>query len=289
MAIFGFNFDKAGKGINKGNGEKNILFTYLESFKRNFWNLLQVNILYVISSIPMILILFLLFSMFIYPNIAPLISEYMAGAAESLKYGDGTYIGIFMVIFISGILLMLGSGPASAALSYALRNYQREEHVWVWADFKAKFKENFKQAIIVAAIDVIALPAVMIALSFYASLYKSSGSALWLVIIAAVIVVCAVYSLMHVYIYQFMVTFDNKLSVIYKNSLILTVAKLPQNLLLTAFYLVLTYYIFTSVHPILSAVLMVAGWYTVVKYPMEFYAARTIKNIIDLTTKGTEN
>ena len=122
MAIFKFNYNKEGKGIEKNAPEKNIFFTYFESFTRNFWSLIKTNFLYIVSSIPMILILAVIFTGFIYPNIQPKLTEYIAnsGAADTAQT-EATYLGVYLMVFVTEILLLIGSGPASASLAYAAK------------------------------------------------------------------------------------------------------------------------------------------------------------------------
>ena len=281
MAIFKFNYDKEGKGIDKNAPEKNIFYTYFESFIRNFWNLIKVNFIYVAASIPMLLILGAIFAGFVYPNISGQVTEYIAksGIAEPTQ-AEATYIGVFMSLFVTELLLIIGSGPASAYFAYAAKCMATEEHVWIWSDFKNKFKENFKQSMIVSIIDIVVVTLLIFSTFFYTSAYAGTGNILFFVMRTLLFVVAILYCFMHGYIYQFMVTFENKLSVIYKNAFIMAVAKLPQNLFCTAVSVLFTYFVFTVLNPVFSIILLFVIWYALMRYPMEFCAARSIKKLI---------
>lgn len=288
MAIFKFNYNKEGKGIEKNAPEKNIFFTYFESFTRNFWSLIKTNFLYIVSSIPMILILAVIFTGFIYPNIQPKLTEYIAnsGAADTAQT-EATYLGVYLMVFVTEILLLIGSGPASASLAYAAKCMTNEEHVWIWSDFKGKFIENFKQSIIVSIVDIVVLICIMYSMFFYSSAYSSTGKPVFFVMYSILIIFSLLFCFMHMYLYQFIVTFENKLWVIYKNAFLLAIAKLPQNLFLTAISVLFTYFLFTVLAPGFAAILTLVFWYVTMRYPTEFYAARTIKKIIDNNSEKT--
>lgn len=289
MSVFKFNYNKEGKGIEKDAPEKNIFYTFFESFIRNFWNLIKVNFLYVATSVPMLLIAAFLFAGLVYPNMGEALSNLAASSgAEDTLQTEALYVGAFMMVFASEVLLLIGSGPSSAYFSYATKCMTNEEHVWLWGDFKKQFKENFKQATAVAVIDVIVLVSAIVALVFYSGMYGATGNAVYFALRTVMIVVSLLYCMMHGYIYQFMVTFENKLSVIYKNAFIMAIAKLPQNLLLLAVQVVPTYLLFTIINPFPAALLLLVIWYALLRYPMEFYAARSIKKIIKEKSKGNE-
>lgn len=291
MSIFGFS-TKEGKGIEKNAPEKNIFYTYFESFIRNFWNLVKINILYIISSIPMILILAAFFAGIIYPNIQPKLAEYIANSGiEEVTQAEATYTGVFMMLFVTEILLLVGSGPASASIAYAAKCMTNEEHVWLWSDFRKKFAENFKQSMIIVFVDITAIVLVIYAMFFYTSAYSDTGNKIYFVLYVAVMIFTLLYCFMHGYIYQFIVTFENKLTAAYKNAFIMAMAKLPQNLLLTALSVLFTYFVFTVTNPVISLLLLLTAWYMIMRYPMEFYAARTIRKLIvsKQSEEGHEN
>lgn len=291
MSIFGFS-TKEGKGIEKNAPEKNIFYTYFESFIRNFWNLVKINILYIISSIPMILILAAFFAGIIYPNIQPKLADYIANSGiEEVTQAEATYTGVFMMLFVTEILLLVGSGPASASIAYAAKCMTNEEHVWLWSDFRKKFAENFKQSMIIVFVDIAAIVLVIYAMFFYTSAYSDTGNKIYFVLYVAVMIFTLLYCFMHGYIYQFIVTFENKLTAAYKNAFIMAMAKLPQNLLLTALSVLFTYFVFTVTNPVISLLLLLTVWYMIMRYPMEFYAARTIRKLIvsKQSEEGHEN
>lgn len=280
MSIFGFNFNKAGKGIEKGETERNLVFDFFESLKRNFWNLMKANFCWFVSAIPVFILLGLFFSIFVYPHLEGTILELAKSAAvQELDQTVSTYYSQFMILFIMLVTVVFKSGPASAAFSYLSKCMANEEHVWVFSDFFKQFKENFLKSIIVLVIDLAAIFIFFNAFAVYLSLYKNTHNMIYFVLLSLMAIVVVFYTFMHGYVYQMIATFDNKLRILYKNAFILAFAKFPQNFLLIFVPLVITYFVFTTTAPALSAILFIGIWPAAMSYPMEFYAARTIKKL----------
>lgn len=290
MGLFSFNYSKPGPGVEKDAPKKKGIFLYFELFFRKFWKLLQANLLYFACSIPMLLIFFLFYWIFLMPYLSALIQEMVVGAAtETMDEAtlSATYLYMFGTVFSVIMTLLWGSGPASAPYAYIMRCVTREEHAWLWSDFKEKFKENFKQAIVVSLIDIVVLFLGTTAIRFYFIMYREHHAAIYLVLCSLVCVVSLIYTFMHYYIYQLMVTFENSLRQLYRNALILAVGFFPMNLILTAISAGVTLFVFTMLNPAFSLLLTAVIWLSAFRYPMEFYTARLIqrKLIPDANTK----
>ncbi len=206
--LFGFfDYSKPGKGVSKDENDSRfkIFFAVL---LRKFWKFLQLNILYVICSIP----LMFLMTMFVPP------------------FEDTDEYRLKMFFLLLQCLLyisVIGLAPIITGFTYVLRNFSREQHAWVMSDFFEHIRKNFKQSMIVFLIDFVAVFLVLTNYTFYSSLENTSI----LITIAKTFVVVAtiIYFMMHFYIYQIMVTFSMTVRQIYRNSLILTLAHLPRN------------------------------------------------------------
>ena len=189
-------------------------------------------------------------------------------------------------MYVSILFLTLwGSGPLSAGLSYIFRCFTREEHVWIWSDGKDKIKENFKYGAFILIIDIILFILVPIALTFYHNLGKVDPSmniiCTFITYIMSIFLI--IYTMMHPYIYQIMITFECSFKELLKNSFLLSIAKLPLNLLLTAlsaFIIVLPASFFGVIGSMALAICTSTFGFIILRYPMEFYAARTIKKVI---------
>ncbi len=220
--MFFSNYNKPGKGVNKRDPNQPRITTFFEILPRKLWDLCKVNMLYMIAALP-----FFLFTMIITGVISSRISDSLF-----VSLGDPSLEPTFALIDIAlRVILSLffsifyGLGPATAGATYIIRNYGREEHCWLVSDFFERFRTNFKQSFCIWAIDLAALYLLTIAIEFYVN----SG----IYILAFILVLVAfVYTLMHLYIYQILITFDLPLKHVFKNSLIFAMANAPKNFLL---------------------------------------------------------
>ena len=287
MGLFSSNYSKPGPGVDKNAPKKKGLFLYLELFFRKFWKLIQANMLYFLSSIPMLIVLY-----FAAPFLVVPMGNGLSGAgfdAETVQI----YTTIFTVYFCMMVLSFFGSGPASAAFAYILRCFTREQHSWIFSDFKEKFKENFKQAIIVSLVDIFVLAISYTAISFYHSMAAGNAygmGTIWMFLQVFIIILLLVYTFMHFYIYQLMVTFESTLKQLYKNAIIFAIAFLPMNVFLAGIMLVIGYFLFSLFQPAVSLLLGFLLWFGFVRFPIEFYAARTIqRKVLDQAEKPQKN
>ncbi len=272
MGIFSFNYSKPGPGVDKDAPQKKGIFRYFEIFFRKFWKLLQVNMLYFLTSIPLLLILYIL---------APISDSFVSGiisqADPELAAQQSALIQLQLRFFFATMLFVFwGSGPATAAYSYITRCFTREQHAWILSDFKDKFLENFKQAIIVVIIDIIIVFLSIFGINFYFVYYKTTGQQLWLFACCLMCTILLVYTFMHFYVYQFMVTFSSKLSQLYKNSLILALAQLPMNIFLTIVALAINFLLFNFLNPMFALFVDFLLGISLMRFPIEYSASRAI-------------
>lgn len=273
MGIFGFNYNKEGRGVSKNEPEKQGIKLYFDIIVHKFTKLVSLGSLYTLVSLPYLAILFFISGIFV-SNMGFSVEE------EAMS----VLILQFMLTFL--IFALWGSGPASAAYAYIMRCYTRGEHTFLWSDGKDKFKENFKQSMVVVIVDVLVLLVGLNAIKFYHWYYAQTGNVLWYIIMLTLILLFAIYTLMHPYLYQFMVTFECKTRMLYKNALIMTIAKLPLNVMTTAVGGGVVVLLFSYINPVVAAIIMTVFGIMFTRYPGEFYAVRSIKR--DVLSKMTD-
>ena len=231
MGLFSFNYAKPGPGVDANEPEKKGFFRFWEIIFEKFGKLLGLNTIHAILSIVYLLILFV---------IAPVndtwLTQLAQGASEdpqTVQMVAFTFTTMMRAIFAIGIFMLWGSGPSSAVYAYVSRCFIRRDPVWIISDGKDKLKENFKQSIIVAVIDIVLLFLSINAIMFYNSMFTQSGNILFMMLISLMVMMFVIYTWMHFYIYQLIVTFECTLKQLYKNALIFAIAALPMNLFLT--------------------------------------------------------
>ena len=160
MGIFGGGYDKPGKGVDKNEPKKKGFFLFFDIVIRKFTKFLGANCLYAITSIIWIAILYIfggivLSSTHIVQNVSDTIIS--LGTESSAENVQGSIMILIQLAFSIGVFTFWGSGPATAAYSYITRCFTRGEHTWVLSDGADKFKENFKQGMVVVLIDAVLL------------------------------------------------------------------------------------------------------------------------------------
>lgn len=143
-------------------------------------------------------------------------------------------------LYVFACLPIVTIGGATAGMTYVMRNFSQSKHAYFFSDFVEKGKENFLKGLAVVLID-----AVVAFLTVYSYFFWSSSQlavsgivrtiALVCVFLVAYILVCT-----NFYVFPMMVSFDLPLKNILKNSLILGIYKLGQNLLMILFNGVIT-------------------------------------------------
>ena len=212
MGIFFNSYNKPGKGIDPDAPQKRSFFRFFDIFFRKFWHFGKTNLLYTLALIPTFIILVMLM---IFP-----VSTVMGEADQ------GAELFIVAIILVNLYISMWGAGPGTAGRTYIMRNFAREEHAWLWSDFKDSFKTNFKQSLAVFVIDIIAAALFYIAIVVYSQMPGLLGALKY-----AIYMIIFVYTMMHFYIYPMMVTFELSLKDLYKNALLFALCKLPVNIL----------------------------------------------------------
>ncbi len=193
--------------------QKRGFFKFFEIFFRKIRYFMLANLVYTLYLIPTFVIIYIVS----FAITMPITEESAALNNFSAVLLANLYISVF------------GAGPATSGMTYIMRNFAREENAWVWSDFFAAVKGNFKQSLVVFVTDII-----MVVL-FTGAVFAYSNLTGYAAIIRYILYFgITIFTIMHMYIYPIMVTFDLKLIDIYKNSFIFAILKLPSNLAILA-------------------------------------------------------
>ncbi len=242
-----FNPAYDGKGVPKKNFDPDAprnLFLFFKMFWRNISNLFTLNMIAVLGNFPVLIFMFGLSGNL---NIE-------VQTASSLQYGafygvfhnmplspaSGSLLGVYgipaakqiltpatYVMFALGALVLLTFGPVRAGVTVVLRNIVRGEPLFLWHDFTKAVKRNWKQALILGIIDLIASALFIFDIIFFLA---NAGSFSWNMMLAAMVVIFIYYTMMRFYMYPIIVTFDLKLIKVFKNSLILALLNFKRNI-----------------------------------------------------------
>ena len=285
MGLFSFNYAKAGPGISKDAPKKKGIFLYFELLCRKFFKLCQATMLCTICSVPYFVLMTLFLYTFFGGYVSQIISSLFAGVTDPQANVE------VLAILVSSVMAMIlfclwGSGPASAGFAYITRCFTREEHSWIWSDFFKKFKENFKQSIILVIMDFVCLFFLVNAVIQYRNMFAAQNSFILLLLMYLCVMAFIIYTFMHFHIYQIMVTFECKFFDLLKNALLLALGKAPLNLFLSVFAAASVVIMYFYIQPGFVLFFSVLVAYGLIRFPLEFYSARTVQRIMKDTSKG---
>ncbi len=256
-----YYYGKSGKGdYKKEDLPRNRWQLFWEMLRVRFSGLMRLNLMAIVVWIPLMIVVGRAFSMFvdmrtIYVNYgnylaygstteqfteesaakvaANLKKDYGAGddtqsqAAALIKFEQENREAIFFWMLQWMIPCIAITGPVKAGLAYVTRNWARDEHAFMWADFKDAVKGNWKQALGVSAITG-ALPFILyIGYDFYGK-QAETGGLLFVVPQMMMVILGAVWAMAATFMYPMLVTYKVTFGQLIKNSLILALGRLPQ-------------------------------------------------------------
>ena len=212
-------YGKQGKGdYTVADMPQNRLALFGEVLKVRWSGLFGVNLLYMVTWIPAIAWTFI--------NVLALYNLLNAEAGIS---GDDI-IGLMNTWLMVMIPCIAITGPFNAGVTYVLRNWARDEHSFVLSDFKDALKANWKQALVISLIDGVMPFLVVTCWRFYSGML--SRSMIFILPAALTLLMGVTWTLASMLAYPMLITYELKTLDVIRNSVLMTVAKLPFALLI---------------------------------------------------------
>lgn len=265
---------KEGKGVDKNAPKKKGFFLFWDIVWHKLGKFIQANALYSLLSLLWIAFLYV---------IAPVRVEWIqpiVGNVEGAEYQIQAMVFGLRAMFTMIMFNLWGNPLLAPSYAYITRCFTRGEPVWIWSDGLDIFKENFKKSIALFFLDAAVILMGINAIYFYYTQYAATGAYMWLFFCVLFSVLAFIYTIMHYYIYQIMVTFECTLGQLLKNSMLCAIAHLPVAVLHTIISAGLIILLSFAVYPGIVIVFTLFVGLCVMRYPMEFYAARVIKKMI---------
>ena len=153
----------------------------------------------------------------------------------------------FWKLVIANLLYVLVSLPvvtqglAQAGLTYITRNYAREKHAFIKADFFETIKKNWKQALVVGILELVVGGIMAFALYFYwmSAMTAEDFSFMSIIPVALSLFMVMMFVFTRYYLYLQMITFNMSLRQLIRNSVLFAMAGVKQNLVITGVLLVI--------------------------------------------------
>ena len=222
-----YYYGKSGKGdYRKEDLPKNRWQLFWEMLRIRFAGLMRLNLMYAVAWLPVLLItLFAVFAI-----LSGLSQGNEAGTAVEKTPAELMELlsGITFTWLVTLIPAMTITGPFTAGVSYVTRNWARDEHAFVWSDFKDALKANWKQALLVSFITSLMPVILYVCWTFYGQMTAQSAFFVVPQVLAVMLVV--VWFLAVIYMYPLMVTYKLRFSDLIRNALLLSIGRLPQSL-----------------------------------------------------------
>ena len=136
-----------------------------------------------------------------------------------------TYINLAAVQSIDTEAVLAAEGGAA----YIMRNWARDQHAFLFSDYKDAFKSNWKQALAVSAVTSVVPVVAYTAANYYGSLAK--GNMLLLLPLMVVFSATLMFALMLPLLYPMMVGYELSFKNLMKNAFLMSAARLPHMLL----------------------------------------------------------
>ena len=246
--LFGNSYNKDGPGVEKDElraMENPTLGNFFKLMWRKIGRLASVNLLYLLGNFP--------FIFFIIQMTGYVREEFSANAYSIFPVLQGTalfeadspaiasLLGVYgkvttgyahttasIVLMLLSFLIVFTFGPVKAGTTYILRNMVREEPVFLWSDFKYAIKRNWKQALPMGILDLVIMVLLVYDIIWFNANSGGGMMTLMLVFLWALLIM---YIFMRPYIYLMMITFDLKMSKIFKNALFFAALGFKRNLM----------------------------------------------------------
>lgn len=244
FGLFGFfnNYSRPGPGVSKDEPQKPPYIRYFQLMGRKYSKLIQLNLLFLV---PFLIVVFLMGVIFF---LSPFHYQLYIPIQSNVLRLD---VWALYVVPIPLILL----SPFVAGLTYVTRNFAREEHAFVFSDFKDAIKNNWKPFLL----NGIFLYFAYMVLSFSMFYYYNQSVTNWIFILpfSLCLLLMVVLLFCQYYIPIMIVTFDLSLRKIYRNALIFSVAGLWRNFLLTAIFVFMLFLFYQALASVLGLTILI--------------------------------
>lgn len=227
-----YYYGKSGKGDYKRDDlPRNRWQLFWEMLRIRLSGLFRLNLMTAVAYLPIIYVLVVMVNALFSHLVG--ISEVMADpeqaalAAEVIKDSPNQIYSILFSALVMAIPAILITGPVQAGMAWITRNWARDEHAFIWSDFKDAVKENWKQALGVSVITGFVPLIMLVCWQFYGGMAQTS-SMLYVVPQVLTMALGIIWMMALVFMYPMMVTYKMNLRTVIRNSLLLTIGRLPQ-------------------------------------------------------------
>lgn len=283
-----YYYGKSGKGdYQKDDLPRTRWQLFWEMLRVRFAGLFRLNIVSVIAWLPAMYVLIQLMSnLFNIAGVAQTVEmDPSAATPEQLELVQNLRPLYNSVIMRSLLLLVPAiaiTGPFQAGMAYVTRNWARDEHAFVWSDFKDALIGNWKQSLVISFITGLVPLIVYVGYQFYGDMGQQNM--LFVVPQMLTAMLGLVWTLALVYFYPMMVTYKLNLRTLLRNALLLSIGRLPQTagarlVMLVPTLLALAVSWFIPAYTI-YALMVLAGYYLLIGNALARFVYASLSNAV---------
>ncbi len=258
--------------INPEDMPRNKFELFFTSLTQRFTDLMKVNLVFVLCALPVLIWTLLSSNVFI-----TLINETQVAVGQSLPQElTDTLLSSLLIYLLGMVPCLVLVGPPLAGLTYVTRNWARDEHSWVWQDFKEQMFKNWKQAAGAMLVFALVLLLSFYTLQFYALVLQQQS---WMWIMQAIfIALVSLFLMSYLYVFPMLVTYEMSFGQLIKNGLLLALGQLPFTLLFTVLTLlpIVAFILLVLVTP--YALLIMLLYYLILGFSLAMFVINSYTN-----------
>ena len=229
-----FYYGKSGKGdYSREDLPQTRWALFGEMLKIRLSGLCRLNLMYAVVWLPALIVALLAVTQ-AYTGLADIAEmqvmvEQGTMTAEALSENIAQFYEWLKALTFQSLVLLIPciaiTGPFTAGIAFVTRNWARDEHAFVWSDYKDTIKDNWKQGLAVSAITSIMPLILYVCWSFYGEMANQNMLYIVPQVISVLLVVVWLCALL--YLYPLMITYRLRFRDLLRNGLLLTVGRLP--------------------------------------------------------------
>ena len=299
-----YYYGKSGKGdFRKEDLPQNRRDLFRDTLRTRLSALCRINLLYMLIFLPAMIVMMISFTntlsvtsnlMLIEQNDYASYVEQMKESEQTVTITEEEYNSIknsginyndLMDSTIYRMLIWLVpciaiTGPFTAGLSYVTRNWARDEHAFIWTDFKDAVKANWKQALVLSVITSILPLAVYVGWQFYGQM--AARNAIMIVPQVLIVLVALIWSISITYMHPLAITYELKMKDVIRNGLLLGVARLPMSVGIRLLHCVpaligaLLMYFWNP----MIGMMILFGWYVLIGFALSRFITASYTNAV---------
>ena len=241
MKLFSYDkYMKPGKGVDKNEPPKPAIIRFFVTLWNKKYKIITVNFFFVVCNL-----LTVVFALALFAGCIGLYSMFNpeSGVQELIANNDAIrdlyfkFTMFFVILFTS--VPVLAFGPCQAGLTYILKSFVKEEPCFLWNDYITKSRSNFALGLKVSLINGAVSTILMLNATAYFviadpsnEMYNNTPWFLLFMIAAVIIFLAFLLTMMSMYIYPMIVTFNITLKQLYRNAFMLVMVKWLPTLLI---------------------------------------------------------